>query len=77
MGMRRKGAPSTLEVLRFERSRWDTAVYIVLQNRPEANTSGHAKRMGLFGEVVDEIFGPAFNSPWILGLGALRDACEI
>lgn len=75
--MRREGAASTLEVLRFERSRWDTAVYIVLQSRPEANTSGHARRMGLFGEVVDEIFCPAFNSLWILGLGALRDACEI
>lgn len=32
---------------------------------------------GLFGELVDEIFCPALNSPWILGLGVLKDACEV
>lgn len=32
---------------------------------------------GLFGELVDEIFCPALNSPWVLGLGVLKDACEV
>lgn len=33
--------------------------------------------MGLFGDVVDEILCLVLNSPWILGLGVLKDACEI
>lgn len=76
-GCEREGAPSTLEVLRLERSRWDAAVYIVSQNKREANTRGRAQRTGLFGEVVDEVFCPASNRPWISGPGALRDACEM
>lgn len=50
---------------------------IVLQNKPEASTSGLAKRMGLFGEVDVEIFCPALGSLWTLGLGVLRDACGV
>lgn len=32
--------------------------------------------MGLLGEALDEIFCPALNSPWILGLGVLQNALK-
>lgn len=54
-----------------------TFLNLGFQSKPEGNTSGHARRRGLFGEVVDKVFCLALNSPRILGLGAFRVACEI
>lgn len=52
-----------------------TFLTFVFKNKPEGNTNGHARRMGLFGEVDDKMFCPALNR--ILGFGTLRVACEI
>lgn len=54
-----------------------TFLTFVFKNKPEGNTNGHARRVGLFGEVDDKMFCPALNSPRILGFGTLRVACEI
>lgn len=85
--MSREGAPRTLRVavvLDFgsENSEEDlkgadvtlmfTFFNSVFKNKPEGNTNGHVRRMGLFGEVADEIFYPALSR-----LGVLRYACEI
>lgn len=50
---------------------------LFFKSKPEGDTNAHTKRMGLFGEAVDEIFCLAPNSPWILGLGVFKDACEV